>query len=97
MTPPPRGRAGSRAPDRAWLFVSATGLATLVAAGLVLATSWWLSFPTEVVSAAWLVAITAMVVVCSATYREARVTGTGFLTALGRALKALGRFVYAFF
>jgi hypothetical protein len=87
----------STATSRRRALLGATGLVTLMASGLVLATSWFVAFPLLVVQAAWLVAIAAMITVFIAAFREARATDTGFLTALGRSFKALGQFIFWYF
>ena len=79
------------------ILLGASGLLALFAAGIVLALSWLLPFPEIVLAAAWLVALAAMAVVVGSALREARAAGTGFLAAVGRSFRALGRFVFWFF
>jgi hypothetical protein len=78
-------------------FLGAIGLLALFAAGIVLALSWLSPFPEIVLGAAWLVALAAMAVVIGSAFREKRAAGTGFLAAVGKSLRALGRFVFWFF
>lgn len=78
-------------------FVGAVGLVALLASGIVLASSWLLPFPGVVLVAAWVIAISAMATVIVYAFRESRAAGTGFLTAVGRSFKALGKFIAWFF
>jgi hypothetical protein len=73
------------------------GLVVLFAAGLVLASSWFVTYPAAVLSAAWLIAFVAMAVVFLFAFRESRATGTGIFVAVGRSIKALGQFIWWFF
>jgi hypothetical protein len=77
--------------------LAATALLVLFAAGIVLALSWAVAFPGEILATAWLVALLAMAVVTGNAFREARSARIGFLAAVGRSFKALGRFVLWFF
>jgi hypothetical protein len=73
------------------------GLVVLFAAGLLLASSWFVAYPVAVLSAAWLIAFAAMAVVFLFALRESRATGTGIFVAVGRSVKALGQFIWWFF
>jgi len=77
-----------------WLAV--TAMLLLFAAGIVLALSWAVAFPGVILATAWLVAFVAMAVVIGSAFREARAAEIGFLAAVGRSFKALGRFVLWF-
>jgi membrane protein implicated in regulation of membrane protease activity len=70
-------------------------LLVLLAAGIVLAFSWLVSFPEIVLAAAWLVAFAAMAVVIGSAFREARESVSS--PPVGKSFKALGRFVFWFF
>lgn len=87
----------SSSPDRRSSFVAVTALLALLAAGIVLASSWFVTFPSLVLGAAWLIAVAAMGVVVVHAFRESRAARTGFFTAVGRSFKALGQFIAAFF
>lgn len=78
-------------------FLGATGLLVLLVAGIVLALSWLMPLPEIVLATAWLMAFAAMTLVIGFAFREARTAGIGFLAAVGKCLKALGRFVFWFF
>jgi len=69
----------------------------LFVAGLVLALSWLMPLPEFVLATAWLIAFAAMAVVIGFAFREARAEGIGFVVAVGKCFKALGRFVFWFF
>lgn len=75
------------------------GLALLVLgiAGLVLATSWAVPYSASVLSTAWMIAFLGMAAATYLGWRDARQQGVGLLTALARSLRALGRFLLAFF
>jgi hypothetical protein len=79
------------------VIVGAAGLVALLAAGLVLATSWLVSYSVAVLFTAWLIALAGMTFVLVAAFREARATGRSFFGAIGRSFKALGQFILAFF
>jgi hypothetical protein len=83
--------------DQRQLILGAAGLVALFAAGLVLASSWLVSYPAAVLLAAWLFALAGMVAVLVVAFRQARATKTGFFAALGQSFKALGQFILAFF
>jgi hypothetical protein len=83
--------------ERRKTFLGAVGLLALFAAGIVLALSWLLPFPEMVLGTAWLVALAAMAVVIGSAFRTARAAGAGLLAAVGKSLRALGRFVFWFF
>jgi hypothetical protein len=91
-------RAGQVAgEDRRFSPLGAAALAALLAAGIVLACSWFVPFPGLILAAAWLIAVAAMAVVVVSAFRESRAAGTGFFTAIGRSIKALGKFIVSFF
>lgn len=75
------------------------GFALLVlgVAGLVLATSWAIPYSAGVLSTAWAVAFVGMAAAMYFGWRDARQQGIGILPALVRSLRALGRFLLAFF
>ena len=77
--------------------LGAAGLVALFAAGLVLASSWLISYDAAVLLAAWLVALAGMTAVVVVAFRQARAAKTGFSGALGRGLKAMWQFILAFF
>jgi len=83
--------------DQRSAFLGAAGLVGLFAAGVALATSWFVSYPGPVLAAAWLVAVAAMAAVIVYAFRESRASGTGFFTAVGHSFKALGQFIVWFF
>jgi hypothetical protein len=78
-------------------FLGATGLLVLFVAGIVLALSWLMPLSEFLLATAWLIAFTAMAVIIGSAFREARAEGIGFLAAVGKCFKALGRFVFWFF
>lgn len=75
----------------------ALALVLLAASGLVLASSWLIGYSTPVLTAAWVVAITAAVTVVASGWREARKMGIGYLGSLRASMKRLGRFAVDFF
>ena len=75
-------------------FLGATGLLALFVAGIVLARSWVMPLPEIVLATAWLLAFAAMAVVIGFAVREARAAGIGFLAAVGKGYRALGRFAF---
>jgi hypothetical protein len=79
---------------RTWL--AATALLVLFAAGIVLAFSWAVAFPGVILATAWLVAFVAMAVLIGSAFLEARYARVGFVAAVGRSFKALGRFILWF-
>jgi len=83
--------------DQRRVFLGAAGLVALFAAGLVLASSWLVSYPAAVLLAAWLFALAGMAAVVVFAVRKARATGTSFIGAIGQSFKALAQFILAFF
>ena len=83
--------------DRVNRLLPAAALLVLFAAGVVLALSWTVTFPGAVLATAWMVAVLASAVVIGSAFREARADGIGVLAAMGRSIRALGRFVLWFF
>ena len=83
--------------DQRGAFFVGAGFVTIFLAGLVLASSYFVSYPAALLSGAWLIALLATAAVLVLAFRQARAAGTGFFTAIGQSLKALGRFVFAFF
>ncbi len=79
------------------MFLGAAGLVVLLAAGLVLASSWLVSYPGAVLLAAWLFALAGMVTVVVVAFRQARATNASFFGAVGQSFRALGQFILAFF
>jgi len=87
----------SPAADQRSGLLSAAGLVAPLAAGMALASSWFVTFPAVVLLAAWLIAFAAMATVIDYALRESRAAGIGFLASIGRSFKALGRFIFWFF
>lgn len=83
--------------DRRRVMLGAAGLVALFAAGLMLASSWLVSYPAAVLLAAWLFALAGMVAVVVVAFRQSRATKTGFFGAIGQSFKALVQFILAFF
>jgi len=83
--------------DQRNTWLAATAILLMFAAGIVLALSGAVAFPGVILATAWLVAVVAMAVVIGSAFREARAAEIGFLAAVGRSFKALGRFVLWFF
>lgn len=77
--------------------IAAGGLLALFAAGIVLATSFAVDYPSPVLTAAWLVALFGLLIVIVSAWRGSRATGARWSSALGRTLKAAGQFIFDFF
>lgn len=81
------------------LFVSllpAVALVLLAVSGLVLASSWFIDYPTPVLVVAGVVALVAAITVAVSGWREARRSGVGYLGSLAASMKRLGRFLRDF-
>ncbi len=83
--------------DERGVVLRAFGLVALLGAGLVLTSSWLVSYPATVLLAAWLIALAGMTTVVVVAFRQARGTGGSFFEALARSFKTLGQFILAFF
>lgn len=85
---------------RSQLIVSvlpALALVLLAASGLVLASSWFIDYPTLVLGVAGAVALVAAITVAVSGWREARRTGVSYLGSFAASMKRLGRFARDFF
>ncbi|MDF2146866.1 hypothetical protein [Knoellia sp. p5-6-4] len=69
----------------------------LLAAGLVLATSFLVDYPGVLVYIALLIALEGMTTVVASAWQRSRATGRGVLASLGPSLKPAWRFVLDFF
>jgi hypothetical protein len=69
----------------------------LLAAGLVLATSFLIEYPAAILDIAWLIGLAGMTTVMVSAWQRSRATGAGVLTSLRASLKAAWRFVLDFF
>lgn len=85
--------SGSRLPQ----LVGVAGLVVLGIAGMVLATSWVVPFPPSVFLGACAVALVAMTVVLVSAWVKSRREGMTIFRSLLESVRALGRFIHAFF
>jgi hypothetical protein len=74
-----------------------TALLALLAAGIVLATSFMVDYPDPVLAAAWLIGLAGLLTVMISAWRTSRSTGASWSSTLGRTLKAAGQFIIDFF
>ena len=83
--------------SRAKARAGAAAIVVLLAAGMILAMSWEVAFPSAVLAAAWVVALVAIAVVFVDAVRSSRREGVGVLRTLGRSFREVGRFILWFF
>ena len=83
--------------SRSKAYAGAAAIVVLFAAGMILAMSWVVAFPSAVLAAAWVVALVAIAVVFVDAVRSSRREGVGVLRTLGRSFREVGRFILWFF
>ena len=79
--------------SRSKAYAGAAAIVVLFAAGMILAMSWEVAFPSAVLAAAWVVALVAIAVVFVDAVRSSRREGVGVLRTLGRSFREVGRFI----